>query len=97
MTNYTKSYQLDFAFHMPPRYFALEVFLDKVLEGGAQVYVVTMEEFLLSALEKEADNLESLKKKKQSLKKLFQSINSSFNIHVTQNASFTEHFTKQSC
>lgn len=55
---------------MPPRYFALEVFLDKVLEGGAQVYVVTMEEFLLSALEKEADNLESLKKKKAIFKKI---------------------------
>lgn len=70
MTNYRKSHQLDFTFHMPPPYFALEVFLDKVLEGGAQVYGVTTKRFLLSVLENEADNLESFKKEKTIIKKM---------------------------
>lgn len=82
MTNYRKSYQLDFTFHMPPPYFALEVFLDKVLEGEVQVYGVTTEQFLLSALENEADNLKLFKKEKAIFKKNYSSLQAAASMFV---------------
>lgn len=97
LTNYTQSHQFYFTFHMPLYYFALEVFLDKVLEDSLQMDNATMEMFGWSASGKEAHKPKSLKTNpKQSCKKWAQPIHSSFYGHLTQNTTVPQSITQNS-
>lgn len=84
LTNYTKSYQFYFTFHMPLHYFALKVFLDKVLEDLAQVYNADNGNIFMKCFRKRS-GWSQVTKKTPNLSKNYSSINSSFNDHITQN------------
>jgi len=60
LTNNTKPYQFYFTSHTQLCYFALDPLFDTVLEGVHR-YTLPTEVFLLSASEKEADGIETLK------------------------------------